>query len=335
MSAASDEGADAGLAAAVRRRLGDSTRIENVVAATLGGSNRTLIFDAVDAVGARQRLVSRQETYHGPHSPFLPPGDQFRVMDLAHRAGFPVPRPVFEYDDADGMGGGFVTEFVAGETFPKRIIESAEFAEIRPLLVRQFGELLALLHSLPVAAFDFLAARADSIDALQAQRLRIDAYGQWRPALELGLRWLERNRPPAEPQVLLHGDFRVGNVMVGPRGISAVLDWECTHLGAPHEDMGWLGMRSWRFGQPQLAVGGISDWAPFIASYEVASGRHVEREWLRYWSIFGLMRWAVLNLMQGFGHAEGTRRGLVFAACGRNADLIEYELLMTLAGRYE
>jgi aminoglycoside phosphotransferase (APT) family kinase protein len=335
LSAAPSDGGHADLAEAVRRRLGAATRIENVVVATLGGSNRTLIFDAVDGAGARQRLVSRQETYQGPHSPFLPPGDQFRVMDLVHRAGFPVPRPVFEYDTADGMGGGFVSEFVAGETFPKKIIESAEFAEVRPVLVRQFGELLALLHGLPVDSFLFLASRADSIDALRAQRLRIDAYGQWRPALELGLRWLERNRPPAEPNALLHGDFRVGNVMVGPQGISAVLDWECTHLGAPHEDMGWLGMRSWRFGQRQLPVGGLSDWPPFIASYESASGRRVEREWLRYWSIFGLMRWAVLNLMQGFGHVEGTRRGLVFAACGRNADLIEYELLMTLAGRYE
>jgi hypothetical protein len=50
--------------------------------------------------------------------------------------------------------------------------------------------------------------------------------------------------------------------------------------------------------------------------------------------VFGLVRWAILNLMQGKGHADGTRRGPVFAACGRNVSPIEYDLLMTLNGRY-
>lgn len=322
------------LAAAVRRRFGTAAVLDNIEVPTLGGSNRTVIFDVVETGGARQRLVSRQETYQGPHSPFLAPAEQYRVMERVHRHGFRVPRPVFLYDDADGMGAGFVTEFVSGQTLPKRIIESAEFADLRPRLAREFGELLAALHAMPAAEFDFLQTRADSIDPLQAQRTRMDTYGRPRPALELALRWLERQRPPAEMQVLLHGDFRVGNLMVGPRGVTAVLDWECAHLGSSIEDIGWLGMRSWRFGRPGLPVGGIAEWAPFIDAYEGAGGRRIDLDHVRYWSIFGLVRWTVLNLMQGFGHVHGTRRGLVFAACGRNADLIEYELLMTLAGRY-
>lgn len=334
MSPSTDAGFE-DLLAAVRRRLGAATRLENIEVPTLGGSNRTVIFDALEAGGARRRLVSRQETYRGPHSPFLDPSDQYRVMELVHAEGFPVPRPVFAYDEADAMGAGFVTEFADGETLPKRIIESAEFADVRPRLARQFGELLARLHALPVAAYSFLASRADSIDVLDAQRRRIDAYGRPRPALELALRWLERERPPAADPVLLHGDFRIGNLLVGPRGINAVLDWECSHLGSRVEDMGWLGLRSWRFGRPDLPVGGIAPWQPFLEAYEGAGGRRVERDHLRWWNLFGFVRWTVLNLMQGFGHTSGTRRGLVFAACGRNADLIEYELLMTLAGRYE
>ncbi|MCC2658422.1 MAG: phosphotransferase family protein [Panacagrimonas sp.] len=322
------------LAAAVRRRLGTATRLDRVEVPTLGGSNRTVIFDAVDADGARRRLVSRQETYHGPHSPFLAPSDQYRVMEQVHASGFPVPRPVFAYDEADGMGAGFVTEFVAGETLPKRIIESPAFADVRPRLARQFGELLARLHALPVADFAFLGSRADSLDVLEAQRRRIDAYGRPRPALELALRWLERERPDPHPPVLLHGDFRVGNLMVGPEGVDAVLDWECSHLGSAVEDIGWLGLRSWRFGRPDLPVGGISQWRPFLEAYEGAGGRRTHPEHIRWWNVFGLVRWTVLNLMQGYGHTCGTRRGLVFAACGRNADLIEYELLMTMAGRH-
>lgn len=322
------------LAAAVRRRFGTVAVIENVEVPTLGGSNRTVIFDVVEAGGARRRLVSRQETYQGPDSPFLSPAAQYRVMEAVHRRGFRVPRPVFLYDDVDGMGAGFVTEFVAGQTLPKRIVESAEFADLRPRLAREFGELLAQLHAMPVSDFAFLQARSDSLDPLDAQRRRMDVYGRPRPALELALRWLEREHPAAEAPVFLHGDFRVGNLMVGSEGVTAVLDWECAHLGACMEDIGWLGMWSWRFGRPDLPVGGIAHWQPFIEAYEGAGGRRIDRHQIRYWNIFGLVRWAVLNLMQGYGHVDGTRRGLVFAACGRNADLIEYELLMTLAGRY-
>lgn len=334
MSAAADPAFE-DLAAAVRRRLGAATRLENLTVPTLGGSNRTVIFDAVESGGTRRRLVSRQETYQGPHSPFLDPSDQYRVMERVHADGFPVPRPVFAYDETDGMGAGFVTEFVGGETLPKRIIESAEFADVRPRLARQLGELLARLHALPVEDFSFLESRADSIDVLDAQRARIDAYGRPRPALELALRWLERERPDAGPRALLHGDFRVGNLLVGPEGVNAVLDWECSHLGSVVEDIGWLGLRSWRFGRPDLPVGGVAQWRPFLEAYEGAGGRRIEPDRIRWWSLFGFVRWAVLNLMQGYGHTSGTRRGLVFAACGRNADLIEYELLMTIAGRYE
>ncbi|MGQ0698824.1 MAG: phosphotransferase family protein [Panacagrimonas sp.] len=323
------------LAAAVRRRFGTAAALDNIEVPTLGGSNRTVIFDVVEAGGSRLRLVSRQETYQGAHSPFLAPADQYRVMEQVHRHGFKVPRPVFLYDEADDMGAGFVTEFVAGQTLPKRIIESAEFAVLRPRLAREFGELLAQLHSMPTADFAFLRTRADSTDPLEAQRTRIDAYGRPRPALELALRWLERERPPANAPVFLHGDFRVGNLMVGSQGLTAVLDWECAHLGSNVEDIGWLGMRSWRFGRPDLPVGGIAQWQPFVEAYEGAGGRRIDRDHVRYWSIFGLVRWTVLNLMQGYGHVDGSRRGLVFAACGRNADLIEYELLMTLSGRYD
>ncbi|MBL6751237.1 MAG: phosphotransferase family protein [Nevskia sp.] len=320
----------------MRRRFGASAAIDKLSVPSLGGSNRTVVFDLVEGA-ARRRLVSRQETLVTDHSPFLPPADQFRTMQAVYRHGFPVPEPVFEYDAADGMGAGFVSAFVEGETFPKALVESEQFAAVRPRLLVQFGELLAQLHSLPPAEFGFLRQWPDSVDALQAQRRRIDHYGEPHPALELALRWLERHRPPPAPApaVFLHGDFRIGNIMAGPRGVTAVLDWECSHLGAPLEDLGWLSTRSWRFGRPQLPVGGIGPWQPFLDAYRGAGGGHADPESIRYWQVFGLMRWTVLNIMQAFEHVHRGRRGPVFAACGRNTALIEYELLMTLAGRYD
>jgi aminoglycoside phosphotransferase (APT) family kinase protein len=322
------------LSAAIRRRFGGAARIENVEIPTLGGSNRTIVFDLVEGASSR-RLVSREETYRAPTSPFLPPSIQFRLLQRVFARGFPVPEPLFEYGEQDDMSPGYICAFMEGETLPKAILHAPHLAAVRPLIAAQCGRLLGMLHALPREEFAFLAETADSIDPLEAQRARFDSYGGGRPAVELGLRWLERNRPPCAEPVLLHGDFRIGNVMVTPTGISAVLDWECAHLGARLEDLGWLCMRAWRFDRPDQIVGGLDTTEALFAAYERESGFQVDADLVHYWMVFGLVRWAIINLMQVSGHVSGARRGLVFAACGRNVSLIEYDLLMTLDGRYK
>ena len=321
------------LGAAIARRFGNAARIENLEVATLGGSNRTLLFDLVEGAG-RRRLVSRQQTYQAGDSPFLSPEEQFRVMREVYACGLPVPEPIFVYDAADGMDAGFVTAFVAGETVPKRIQADAEASGAGGSMAAQLGGLLGRLHGLPVERFAFLAGRADSVDPLAAQRDRYDAYGQIRPVIEYGLRWLERNRPPPRPARLVHGDFRLGNFMVQGSAITSLLDWECAHLGSGAEDIGWLCTRSWRFSRPGLAVGGLAGIAPLLAAYGQAGGQVWDAEERRWWEIFGLTRWAILNLMQAEAHMRGARRGPVYAACGRNTALVEYDLMMTLTGGY-
>ncbi len=319
---------------AVQRRFGSAARLEDIVVPTLGGSSRTVAFDVVEGA-ARRRLVSRQETYVAPNSPFLPCDDQFRLLRVAFAHGIPVPEPVFAYDAEDGAGHGFVTAFVGGETMPNRILGDPGFAAVRPRLAAQAGAIFAALHAIDPAEVDFLARYADSDDPIAAQRARLDSYDEAHPAIELGLRWLERHRPPPGPRRFLHGDLRTGNFIVGADGIAAVLDWECSHLGAGTEDLGWLCTRSWRFGRVELPVGGFGARADLFAAYEAAGGARVDPDAVRYWEIFGLVRWAVLNVMQAHGHVFGGRRSLPFAACGRNTSVIEYDLLMTISGRYD
>lgn len=319
---------------AVTRRFGAAARIDNVVVATLGGSNRTLLFDLVEGP-ARRRLVFRQETYSLPMSPFIAPELQFRLLGLVHGEGLPVPEPVFELDATDGLERAHVVGFVDGETLPRRLLDAPDFARARERFCAQAGEFLGRLHTIAPARAGFLADTPDSRDPLAAQLARFDHYAEAHPVIELGLRWLERHRPAARAQVLLHGDFRTGNMLMGHDGIRAVLDWECAHLGAPMEDLAWLCLRSFRFGHFDRPVGGFGQRAEFHAAYAAASGHGVDAEELRWWTVFGFVRWAVLNVMQVHGHLTGARRSPAFAACGRNACLIEYEMMMTLLGHYD
>lgn len=322
-----------GLRAAVVRRFGAEAGIDNVVFTTVGGSNRTVLFDLVDGA-ARRRLVFRQETVIPETSPFLDPSRQFRVLELLHPEGLPVPEPIFEFDADDSLTRAYVVAFVDGESLPRRLLDAPQFERARARFCAEAGEFLGRLHCLDPAPAAFLADVPDSIDPLAATMDRIERWGMSLPVLELAVRWLERHRPPTAPRRLLHGDFRTGNMLMDEQGIRAVLDYECAHLGAPMEDLGWLCLRSFRFGHVDKPVGGFGPRGPFYAAYGAASGRTVDADEVRWWEIFGFIRWVHYNVMQVVGHVGGERRSTAFAACGRNIALIEYELLMTLKGHY-
>ena len=320
---------------AVRRRFGERASIDNLDSAMLGGSNRTILFDLCGQDGSARRLVLRQETYELPQSPFLAPNQQFRLLELVHHIGIPVPKPVFELDDADGLGRGYVVECVYGETLPKRLMNDLEFSSARSRFATECGEILARLHAIDPTGASFLVNVPDSKDPVAAQTARYDSYSEAYPAIELGLRWLHIHRPQPRKNHLLHGDFRNGNLIVDRRGIRAVLDWECAHLGDPMEDIGWLCTRSWRFGNPERPVGGIGTKGEFAAAYHSNGGAQIDWEAVHWWEVFGLVRWAILNVMQAHGHISGQRRDIPFAACGRNICVIEYDLMMTLSGDYD
>jgi len=318
------------LQAAIARRFGSTARVENLTQATLGGSNRTLLFDVVQAA-TRRRLVSREETFTGPLNPFLPPAAQFQIMSRVFRAGLRVPEPMFEYEPADALGPGFVTAFAAGESLPRRLLaDTAMHAALVPQLA---GE-LARLHALPAQDFAFLAALPESGDPIAKLRGRIDALGEPHPALEAGLRWLERHPNPARPRGLAHGDFRTGNFLVHNGALTALLDWECSHLSVPAADIGWFCTRSWRFGRIAQHAGGLATRAAFLAAYQHAGGTAPAEAEIRWWEIFGLIRWAMYNMLQAHGHVHG-RASPAYALCGRNVALMEYNLLMTLSGDFD
>ena len=150
-----------------------------------------------------------------------------------------------------------------------------------------------------------------------------------RPGLTLGLRWLEQNQPPPpERLTLLHGDFRIGNLIVNNEvGLAAVIDWEFAHLGDPVEDLAWPLVRDWRFGNGHLRLGGIADAEPFLAEYERLTNRPVSPATITYWEIMGNMKWAITCLTQAHRHLSGQDPSIEFASLGRRSVEMELELL--------
>lgn len=244
---------------------------------------------------------------------------------MAGAGGVPVPAVVA------GVEGGYVMERIEGETIPRRILRDDVFAEARPEMAAQAGTIAARIHRLPLNGLPelpgFEGFEHPALAQVAQYRQLLDAFGEPHPVFELGLRWLEEHVPPFTGTALVHGDFRNGNFVVGPDGIRAVLDWELAHLGDPMEDLGWLCTRSWRFRQVDKPVGGFGDYGDLFAAYEEESGRVVDPEVVRYWEIFGALKWGEMCIVQAFTHLNGMHRSIELAAIGRRVCETEWHLL--------
>ena len=196
-------------------------------------------------------------------------------------------------------------------------------------LPQELAATLAKLHTItPGTALPFSAApQGPARAALADLRQMLDGLPGVYPAVEFALSWLGARLPRDEEVVLVHGDFRTGNFMVTPDGLSALLDWEFSHLGSPYEDLAWISVRDWRFNRLDKPIGGFAARAPFYQAYEAASGRKVELEQVLWWEICGNLRWAVGSTFQGERYLSGEERDLELIAIARRNVEMEFEAL--------
>lgn len=224
-----------------------------------------------------------------------------RIMQVAAAAGVPEPEVHLVLEPDDGLGEGFVMAWLDGETLGARIVRSPELAAVRPQLARQCGEILATIHAIdPVETG--LATQLTTLPTEEFVHLMWDEYKALdspQPMIDFTARWLLDNLPPDTEHRLVHNDFRNGNLMVTPDGITAVLDWEVAHLGDPMRDLGWICTRSWRFGRHDLPVGGFGHYDDLFAGYEAVSGRPVDPSVVHFWEVFGSFWWAIGCLKMG------------------------------------
>ena len=195
---------------------------------------------------------------------------EFRILEVAFRAGVTAPEPIALCLDPSVLGRPFyLMRRVAGEARGFKLVRDPLVRERGEALAARLGAELAKLHRVapPVPGLGFIPVPAGSaaLARIAEYRAHLDEMGSAECVLEWALAWLERHAPPAVPPRLLHADFRTGNYLVDRGELTAVLDWEFAGFGDPLEDLGWMLGRYWRFGAYEREAGGIGSREALLA----------------------------------------------------------------------
>jgi aminoglycoside phosphotransferase (APT) family kinase protein len=230
---------------------------------------------------------------------------EYRVMRALAQSEVPVPRMVLFHANEDVIGTPFyLMERVEGRVFADNRLPGVQPAERRAIYF-EMAEIMARVHAVDVSAAD-LADYGKPGGYFERQLSRWNK--QWalsrmhpNPELDELLAWLAAHVPRDALSALVHGDFRLGNLMFHPSEprVVAVLDWELSTLGHPLADVAYNAC-AWRTlpgeyggvrGLDLMALG-IPGEDEYLARYYRASGRAQRVAPFHYG--FALMRWAVI-----------------------------------------
>jgi aminoglycoside phosphotransferase (APT) family kinase protein len=263
-----------------------------------GASRETWTFDATfaDSTGREhtESLVLRLD----PPASLL---ETDREVEWAFYSSFwgttvPVPRMRWLEPDPSVLGGPFfiMDRIPAGQAQPRTLMEPA-YEHARPRVARRLYEIMAAIHSLDWSATPIAkVAVAPPVDRAWAKELdhweRVVSENELspQPIARAAIRWLRANPPPPAHHIaVVHGDYRIGNVLYTPQGeIVGVLDWEMAHLGDPIEDLAWSFNESWQWAGKDGRPGGVCTVEEAIAGYERHTARPVDRQALNWWRLF-------------------------------------------------
>ncbi|MFL5885431.1 MAG: phosphotransferase family protein [Thermoleophilaceae bacterium] len=308
------------LATRLREVLGGP--VEHLAQLSGGASRETWVFD-LDSRGLILQL-DRVPADEAPGRGARPP--QAPLLRAAARAGVPVASVVAAGEDDAVLGPSWtVVERLPGTADPRAILAGDGVPDAERLL-DGLAAALAAVHRMELGE----GVVPHATDPLADLRSMHDELGQSHPTFELAFRELDASRPATSRTCVVHGDFRMGNVLVGPDGVTAVLDWELTHAGDPLEDLGWICVPAWRFGRPDRPAAGLGSREQLVTAYERHAGTAVDREALRWWELFGRLKWGVICVVQAFTHLSGAAHSLEHAVIGRRACEVEWDLLEAL-----
>jgi len=302
---------------ALEQALG--SRVMRAVQVAGGASKEAWAIDTGDGCA----LFLRRALGGAIHMDTLSLADEFETIVAARDAGVTVAEPIAYLGVLEGREA-FVTARLEGETIGRRIVrDPPQDLDLR------MAEELARIHAISRERVQFLP-EPDLFARLEAE---LDAVDEPHPAIEYGLAWCREHIPLDRPRVVLHGDFRVGNLMVSEGTLAAVLDWEFAHVGDPAGDVAWPFVRAWRFGADELRLGGIANVDRYLERYAELTGTEIPAPELHAWEVLGNCKWAIGSLSQARRHLRGEERSVELAILGRLAVEMELELLDLIGAR--
>jgi aminoglycoside phosphotransferase (APT) family kinase protein len=247
-----------------------------------------------------------------------------QVVRAAHAAGVMAPEVLVELEPSDGIGSGYVMRAISGSPDPNVFL-----AEANPTIgIHDIARELVAVHRTDCTGIP--VPMMDTSQALAELRNRFITYGGDRPILALALKWLEANLPPPVPPRLVHGDFRLGNLMFEHGRLTGVLDWELAHLGDWHEDLAFGCMTVWRFSRPDRPGYGLTSIAELASAYEAAGGETFDPARFRFWTIYRTFWWALGCLQMGGYWRAGHDRSVERVVVARRTAEQELDLLLLL-----
>jgi aminoglycoside phosphotransferase (APT) family kinase protein len=276
--------------------LGQSVRIENLRRTSAGYSRENWLFDATFGT-TRLALIARRDpagsvldTDRRVEATVLRaledtdlPVPRLRWADLT---GEKVDRPTLVMDLAPGLCDGFVLN---GDLPVER----------RLGLARHIYGLLGRIHLVDWRSLglgDVLedpgpAAAVRAVDHWESELHRVQLEPE--PELAVVIAWLRANAPVSPLTVLVHGDFKPGNVLLEGDEVTAILDWETVHLGDPHEDLGWV-TNPLRAGEHRIP----EVWQPeqLLTHWSQGTGIKVDHRSVHWWNVLANLKLAVIVL---------------------------------------
>jgi aminoglycoside phosphotransferase (APT) family kinase protein len=306
------------------------TGIEDALRLSGGASMETWAFAVTGPEGRREMILRhRPGVFDEETSRSTSLATEAALIRAAQHSGAPVAPLIRLCEPEDGLGEAHITARISGETLGRKIVSDPRFEAVRPRLARQCGQILARIHSIPPEGIPLKSA--DALGELDRYEAIYRQSGAERPILELAFQHLRKHLPQPVPDVLLHGDFRNGNLMIDPElGVAAVLDWELSHLGDPAEDLSWLCVNSWRFGRADRPVGGFGGYQELLEGYAEAAGVEVPLSRVLYWQALGSLKWGVMCLTMYMSYASGATSSVERPMIGRRVSETEIDLVNLL-----
>lgn len=316
------------------KQLNTPVSIENLTPLSGGASADTWLFDVISSQEKLKLILRSSSTGDVAFGAGIHKKTEALLQQAAFENNVPVAKVIYTLADDDDIGMGYIMERHEGETIARKILRDEKFSHARTIMAAQCGEILAKIHAIDINTLPQLPDQSAAPQVKQMKAL-YQSFGEPVPVFDLAIQWLEDHIPKQDKLYLVHGDFRNGNFIVDEKGISTVLDWELSHLGDPMEDLGWLCVNSWRFGEINKPVGGFGERKDLYTSYEKFSGRKVDEHAVKFWEVFGTFKWGVICLYQTFAHLNGQVRSVERAAIGRRVSETEIDILRLIAPKGE